>query len=244
MRMLVLIVFLLLVLSLLVQGAHVLRLIRIGRSVAASAKKFERLRSGVSFRVLIVGDSTAVGTGAVDPERSVAGRLGAFLSEAHIENRGVNGLKTAEIVRELPTHVPQKYDLVVVQTGGNDILSFTPLATLRGDIERLLDRAIGVGEKVVLLTAGDIGRAPFFPHAVSWLFTRRTRLVRKIFQATALQKGVQYVDLFVPQVDDVFAGNPRRYYTSDLLHPSADGYGVWFEEVRQTLREAGVLSAR
>ena len=110
----------------------------------------------------------------------------------------------------------------------------------RGEIAVTLDRAKTIGHTVFLLTAGDIGRAPFFPWPVGRLFTRRTRLVRALFQVAAKGRGMHYIDLFTAQVDDVFASDPKRYYAADFLHPSSEGYGVWYEVIRQTLSEAGV----
>ena len=233
-------VLLLFVFTILAMALRTVRFIRIGRGIAERAKGFERVRPEASFRILVVGDSTAVGTGAGDPLDSVAGRLGREFPEAEILNRGINGLRTGEVPTHMPASDGRMFDLVFVQTGGNDVLCFTSLWKLHGEITVTLDRAKRIGHTVFLLTAGDIGRAPFFPWPVGRLFTRRTRLVRAIFQAAAKERGVHYVDLFTAQVDDVFASDPKRYYAADFLHPGSDGYRVWYQVVREKLREAGV----
>ncbi len=224
----------------LVEAARVARLIWIGRGVAARSVPFERLLPEATYRILVVGDSTARGTGARVPEESVAGRLGQIVPEASLENRGENGLLTSQIVEQIPDDVSQRYDLLVVHAGGNDILRFTPLAKLRLDVEALLDRAVKVGKTVVLLTAGNVGLAPFFPRPIGWLYTARTRKVRQMFMETAAAKGVHYVDLLTERKDDVFLTDPPRYYAPDFLHPASEGYRVWFEGVARVLRGAGM----
>jgi len=216
------------------------RLIWIGRAVAARSVPFERRLSNADFRILVVGDSTARGTGAGDPSGSVAGGIGAIFPEASIENRGVNGARTAEIVAQVPLDVGQPYDLLVVHAGGNDILRFTPLQRLQSDLETLLDRAVKAGEVAVLLTAGNVGLAPFFSPPIGWIYTARTRRVRQMFMETARAKGAHYVDLFTERKDDVFLTDPPRYYAPDFLHPSSEGYRVWFLGVVKVLRGAGV----
>lgn len=230
---------LILVGGVLVSKIKVLWLVRVGKGIAAAAVPFQRINPAASFRILVVGDSTAVGTGASDPKGSVAGRLGQDFPEAHIENRGVNGALTEEIDHQF--HEGERFDLVVVHAGGNDILRWTRLEKLGADLDRLLDRAKGAAKHVVLLTAGNVGLAPFFPRPIGWRYTARTRQVREMFMGVAKGRGVHYIDLFTERDEDVFLTDPPRFYAADLLHPSGEGYRVWYESIRRKLQEIGLL---
>lgn len=53
-----------------------------------------------SLRLLVVGDSTAVGTGATVPEASVAGLLGLAFPRLQIDNRARDGAKLVSLFRE------------------------------------------------------------------------------------------------------------------------------------------------
>ncbi len=193
-----------------------------------------------TFRILVAGDSTAVGTGVQHPKESVAGRLAQDLPHAEITNIGVNGLKTRAVAGRLAERPSERFDLIVLQTGGNDILRWTPLASLKEDLQRLLMEARKRSDLVVLLTSGNVGLAPLFPRPLSWFYTFRTQQVRTIFQTLAAEQDVAYVDLYKKRKDDVFLTDPKRYYASDFFHPSGDGYGVWYKRVRETLSRLGV----
>jgi lysophospholipase L1-like esterase len=39
---------------------------------------------------------------------------------------------------------------------------------------------------------------------------------------------VMFVDLYRDPAAEPFIREPRRYYCPDLLHPSGEGYAIWF----------------
>lgn len=218
---------------------QVLTRVQAGRAAAARAVPFERFRPGASRRILVVGDSTAVGVAVEDPRESVAGRLGEQFPDAHLENKGRSGARTRDVLNVLRDIRDARYDLVLIQAGGNDVLRFTPLDGLRADVDAVLSEAGRLSDRVILLTAGNIGLAPFFPRPVSWLYTWRTHQVRTIFRETAQRHGARYVDLFTSRRDDVFLTDPPRYYAPDFLHLRGEGYRVWYERVREHVRATG-----
>ena len=67
---------------------------REGDRLADAAVAFERDGNAHAPRVLVVGDSTGVGTGAARPEDSIAGRLADAYPDVTIVNRARNGAKT------------------------------------------------------------------------------------------------------------------------------------------------------
>lgn len=209
------------------------RLVRIGERLGAEAQPFQKAEG--SRAVLVVGDSTAVGVGA-SAELSIAGRISQLL-DASVENYAVSGAKTGDVLQQLSRAQKERYDLVLVQVGANDIIRFSSLDTLRGELPLVLAEARKVSDSVVLLTAGKVGEAPFFPRALSWLWTARAGTVREHFMAAAQKHDVVYVDLF--SASDPFASDTERYYARDGLHLSKDGYGFWYEEVKKALDAAG-----
>ncbi|OYV01224.1 MAG: GDSL family lipase [Burkholderiales bacterium PBB5] len=164
-------------------------------------------------RLLMVGDSTAVGTGATTPEASMAGRLGR---------------QFADLLEQLATD--EHFDMVLVMAGGNDVVRMRGLAALQGDIERVLHRARQKAAVVVLMPAGNVGNAPFFFPPVSWLMTWRSRRLHAFASAAAQHHGVVLVNLFREAADDPFVRQPSLN-ARDGLHPSDAGYGVWFDEL-------------
>lgn len=211
-----------------------------GRVAAAQTTSFQRLRPEAPLRILVAGDSTGVGVAVRDSRESVAGRLGGLLPDAHVENISRNGARTKHVLAQMRTKHGQRYTLVLLQVGGNDILRFTPLADLTRDLATLLDEARAMSGHVVLLTAGNVGLAPLFPRPIGWVYTHRTRVVQEIFTREAKHRRALYVDLFKERKDDIFLTDPPRYYAPDFLHLSGEGYRVWFERVAAAIADSGV----
>ena len=57
---------------------------------------------------------------------------------------------------------------------------------------------------------------------------------------TARETGAEYVDLFGQGGVEPLLKDPGRYFAADRLHPSGDGYALWYGELarQSALREA------
>ncbi|MEK7181554.1 MAG: GDSL-type esterase/lipase family protein [Patescibacteria group bacterium] len=219
-------------------GFAVLRaffLIQVGTSIQKNAVPYERKLENAEKNILVIGDSTGVGTGADQPTESVAGRIGADFPRASVVNISRNGKKTREVISEL-TSLRETFDVIVIQIGGNDVLYFTARQALEKDIEAVLTEAKKRSAHVVLVTAGDVGEAPFFSYPFGYFWSKQTLAVREIFLAAAKRHGVEYVDLYAEKVGQVFRTDTARYYSKDMLHPSGDGYALWYEKVAPFIR--------
>jgi lysophospholipase L1-like esterase len=155
------------------QYARTKHFIRVGEelAVAAAPVAFQQMPEQPTHRILNIGDSSVVGTGSSDPALSVAGRFGADYPDAHIVNLGINGTKTGELIERFEGIRDQQFDLIVIHTGGNDIVRFTPYTDLEQQLPRVLDLANAISDTVVLLHGGNVGTATLFPAGTRWLFT-------------------------------------------------------------------------
>lgn len=205
--------------------------------LASRSQPFQQLPAQPSLRLLVVGDSTAVGTGADTAAQSVAGLLAKDRPRLLIENRARDGDKFADVLAQLDP--PGRFDIVLVQAGGNDIIRFTDMDSLRGTIDAVARRAAVLGDQVLLMPAGNVGNAPFFFAPWSWLMTRRAREMHTAVREVAQRRGASYVNLFHERGDDPFVRDPSLN-ANDGLHPSSAGYRVWFD---QLVQQAG-LDAR
>lgn len=181
-----------------------------------------------SLRLLIVGDSTAVGTGATMPQASVAGLLGQAFPGLQIVNRARDGAKFAAVLAQLEGD--ERFDMVLVMAGGNDVVRLRGLQALQGDVERVTQRARQRADLVVLMPAGNVGNAPFFLAPLSWLLTWRSRRLYTFVDEAAVRHGAVLVNLFRESADDPFVER-AELNASDGLHPSDAGYRVWFGEL-------------
>ena len=205
---------------------------RIGESAALvqRSEPLQRRPDAPALRMLVVGDSTAVGTGASTPRRSLPGLIAQAHPRLAIENRGRDGAKFEDVVQQLGNG-NERYDIVLVLAGGNDVIRLRDLDTLRKDIDRTAARARERADTVVLMPAGNVGNAPFFFPPLSWWMTQRARTMHRQVQEAAARHGAQYVRLFEEREADPFVRHPELN-ASDGLHPSDAGYAAWYAALR------------
>jgi lysophospholipase L1-like esterase len=184
--------------------------------------------------MLIVGDSTAYGIGAYMPEESTAGRVSRAL-DLGAENNARSGALTREVYLQLKRAREPQYELILIQVGANDVMKFTSLDAAAHEMDSILTLATSLSERVVLLTAGDIGAAPLWPWLLGDIYTRRTELLREKFMSLAEVHGTVYVDLYT--LPDPFSSDIARYYTPDTIHPSSEGYAVWARYIEEAVRD-------
>lgn len=181
--------------------------------------------------MLVLGDSTAVGVGT-DPLYSVPARVSQLI-DASVENYAKSGAVVEDLDEQLSRAKIRHYDFILIQAGANDVIHFRSLAVAQEQMDALLNKVSQYSDRVILLTAGKIGEAPIFPVVLRPVLTSRAADLRQRFMHSAEQRGVKYVDLFT--TSEQFQSDPQRYYGKDMLHLSADGYGLWYQEVQKVI---------
>ncbi|MDP3811529.1 MAG: GDSL-type esterase/lipase family protein [Hydrogenophaga sp.] len=203
---------------------------RIGQAadLARQSTPFQQSPANAMLSLLIVGDSTGVGTGASAPGNSLAGLLGSAYPGLRIDNRARDGATFADVMRQFEG--TQRYDLVLIQAGGNDVIRLRADADVRADVDRATALARQRADRVVLMPAGNVGNAPFFFAPVSQLMTSRARRLHGFVRESATRHGVVVVNLFKERADDPFVQTPGLHAV-DGLHPSDAGYRLWRDEL-------------
>jgi lysophospholipase L1-like esterase len=209
---------------------------RIGeaRELARQSTALQHAPADATRRMLIVGDSTGVGTGASSPSASLAGLLARDHPRLWIENRARDGATFAGTAGQLA--VGGRFDIVLVLAGGNDVIRLRSAEALRADLERSVVLARERAPVVVLMPAGNVGNAPFFLPPLSWEMTRRARVLHDLVRDVAQRHGATVVNLFHERDDDPFVQRPELH-ARDGLHPSDAGYLEWY---RTLLAQAGL----
>ncbi len=233
----------LLVFGLLVEALLLAYRIRLGMDIASKSVPFESKPQGDRQKVLVIGDSTGVGTGSSEPRDSVAGRIARDFPGVEIVNLARNGARVKDVPAQLASAGSAGYDVILLQVGGNDILRFTPLEELGASVNDVLQTASGKARRVIFISTGNVGLSPAFFPPINWIYTWRTRSVRALFMDVAKQQGARYVDLFRERGRGIFEDDPAKYYAPDFLHPSGEGYGVWYRELRRQTDIDSVLGS-
>ncbi len=233
----ILLILVLLALVVLVETLMTRRLIAIGVDLADAAIPYEREIPDAEMSILMIGDSTCVGTGAESAESSLAGLVGKYYPKASITNLGVNGAKTHELIPRLEKLNGQRFDLIMLHIGGNDSVRRTDLGELEVGIKKVLELSNELADHVVLTSTGNLATARLLPFGTRWIFERQTLRVREIFMREAKAAGVIYNDIFREAALDPFAIDPDKYYASDSFHPSSAGYADWFTIIEKGLEQ-------
>lgn len=213
---------------------------RLGKSaeLVERSEPFQARPDTVALRLLVVGDSTAVGTGASADSHSLPGLAAAAFPKLLVENRAADGARYAQVLEQLQTS-DARFDVVLIMAGGNDVIRLTDTDTLRVEIEQAVARARTLAPTVILMPSGNIGNAPLFFAPLSWWMTERSRMLHGLVRTAATPPDVVYVDLYKSAEDDPFVKHPELN-AADGLHPSDGGYRQWWGELQQ---QAG-LAAR
>ncbi len=188
--------------------------------------------------MLVVGDSTGVGTGASSPANSVAGRIARDHPRLAIVNRAEDGARFLDVSRQLQSDPSGRFDAILILAGGNDVIRFTNEGTLRTEIASVVGHALTRAPNVFIMPSGNVGNAPFFLPPLSWLMTSRSRTLHSIVRDGAAGTNVVIIDLFRERADDPFVRDPQRLHAADGLHPSDEGYALWYDDLRRQGRLA------
>ena len=178
-------------------------------------------------RMLVLGDSTAVGTGA-PPEMSVAARLARAYLDVSIDNRGADGASLADTLGQLQEDEGPAPLMMLIMSGGNDVFRMATVRRMERHLDRLLEAAIRRAPRVVLMSPGNFASAPGLWWPLDGVMGWRSRVARDAFRRIADRHPILHVSLFREAREDPFAQDPARFYADDGVHtlrPRATGSG-------------------
>lgn len=183
-------------------------------------------------KILILGDSTAVGTGASSPEDTIAGRLAHDFPHSQVINLAKNG----GLIRDLRTQIDrvknETFDMIIISAGGNDVWHYSSLSKMRTILEGVLADANTISNhRVIFLLYNNIGSAPIFPAFIQFFLKRRCIRVQQLIKFVATRSRVPTIELFTEEAHNPFLKNPKELFASDGIHPSSRGYALWYHRM-------------
>jgi len=192
---------------------------------------FSHHDAAAARRFLVVGDSTGIGVGCLDPRSTVPGRLAAAFPGTEVVNHCCDGAKSVDIAPQIAAS-EGRFDLILIFVGANDVTRLSRYEAVAGAADHALAIAGDRASHVAVVPPADIGTAPLWVWPLDALYSRRAQGVRRAWQvATSQRTNVHLVDLRMARDGDPFRIKPRRYYSADGIHPSADGYALWFAQI-------------
>jgi lysophospholipase L1-like esterase len=206
-----------------------------GRSLQRTTPRLKPAvpRSGGSHapdvtRLLVMGDSTAVGTGVEQMADAVAGQVARRLPQSVAWRAvGENGMTAAE-VRDL--HLAEALadpaDIAVVLVGWNDALQLRPASEFAEGLDALLDalRKRNPDAQLVIVAPPAFSDFAAMPQPLRFALGAHARGLAKVAARIAAEHGAA----LVPGFDGVNV-------SSDRFHPDAAGYAVIAEAIADRL---------
>lgn len=235
-----------------------------GEAIAARGRQYAKPIMGLALRtsmgpagapalrLVLLGDSAAIGVGVERLAETVGGQLARLLAEGtaqtgerHVllSSVGVAGSRSTDLATQVARSLlGDRPDVAVVLIGQNDATELRgpeeSAAYLASAVRRLRES----GVQVVVGTCPDLGAirsvAPPLRQITGWLGRRMARA-----QAKAVKDaGGDVVDLG-EETGAVFRADAGTL-CYDGFHPSADGYRVWAHALFPAVAAAALASGR
>jgi len=192
------------------------------------------------MRVLIAGDSIAAGIGATSPDRTVGGRLAAFLAETRVvevRNEALSGSTMADIAgRTLPE---ERQDLIVLIGGSNDLFQFRPVERFAEETRRAMERYAERAGRLVVIGPGRVFNARAIPRPLRAVYRKQAwRYAAVMREAASRHPNAVHVDPTDPPRGIL---PPPNSSSADRFHPNDLGHAYWFEMVKAGLEISGLV---
>ena len=201
--------------------------IRFSRGIVARTQPAQQSPESCRRVIVVAGDSTAFGVGAL-PAETTAGRIAAAFPHARVINVARSGANVGRVCEQLNEANVWRADMVLIHACANDVLEFRNPAKVEADLRAALTRAKNLSRNVVLMPGHDFSVAPFFLRPIQKLIKWQAQRVYDVVKRVTSEMDVMFVDLYTDPANEPFIREPRRYYCPDLLHPSGEGYAIWF----------------
>ncbi len=197
------------------------------------------------LKVVILGDSTAIGTGTTTRQRTFSyfalqEKLAPLYSAIEYINRAVSGAVIKDVVNQQLNQVAADHpQLVIISIGANDVTGLTSPTEFSKDLRQLLDSlTVQTTAQIILLGVPAIYSAPVllpgFPALLDFL-TRRLIEAEDNTLASYHQNRINQVDIY-HTTGPIFAAH-REYFAPDGYHPNDNGYVIWGKEVNKVLEK-------
>ena len=207
------------------------------------------------LRLVLLGDSSALGVGVDRVADTVGGQLARLLSEGvggppgggerqvFLTSVAVSGSRSTDLATQVARALlGERPDVAVILIGANDATAARRPVEIAANLGAAVHRLREAGVEVVVGTCPDLGAvraiAPPLRQVAGWLGRRTARAQA----SAALDAGGTVVDLGA-DTGPVFRADAGTL-CHDGFHPSADGYRVWAYALLPAVSAAARLATR
>lgn len=189
-------------------------------------------------RLVVIGDSTALGTGVASMDHTLAPRVALALADVGVDDgRGVawsvhaeNGLTAAQVREQLlDAAVAERPHAVVIVAGWNDAMHLRSPRAYAADLRAMVQAFAGSQDscRIVLVAPPRFGDMPAFPQPLRRALGRHVDGLTRAGAGVARSEGVAFARGF----DGVSVAE-------DGVHPDATGYARMADSIRRSMRRS------
>lgn len=200
-----------------------------GRNVAPPEEVDSEVAGSVAVTepptVLMLGTSLTAGLG-LQPEDAYPALVQERIDSAglpfRVVNAGVSGETSAGALRRLDWLMRQRFDVLLLETGANDMLRGMDLDSTRANIQAIIDRVRAERPEVRVVVAGMLA-----PPNLGREYAGR---FRDLYREIARENQLPLIPFLLEDVGGIPAMNQ-----ADGIHPNEDGAMVVAENVWEVL---------
>lgn len=180
-------------------------------------------------RLLILGDSSAAGVGAVRQEQALSGGLARLLPQVAWRLEARTGATTASAFGALDTLNGAQFDCVLVVLGVNDVTHMVPQRRLLAQRHALYHRLISghCAKRIVVSGLPPMGAFPLLPQPLAWVLGRQAARFDAALADQAARMGHSYLRHHARFDVGLMA--------ADGFHPGPVAYQLWAERLAPLL---------
>ena len=183
---------------------------------------------GTPVKVLVLGDSAAVGYGMVRADATPPSMLGVGLAHVldtpvEIRSEAVVGAQTSDLRDQVDAAGDYDPDLVVIVIGTNDVTHRVPAYQSTRLLAATVRRLVEGGAQVVVGTCPDLGTIRPIPQPLRSMARRKSRALARKQTVAVVRAGGRAVSLG-SLLGVLFAEKYEVMFGEDRFHPSETGY--------------------
>ncbi|MEU6020423.1 SGNH/GDSL hydrolase family protein [Micromonospora sp. NPDC048871] len=232
-----------------------------GQAVVARSRRYAQPELGLALRatvgrvdapplrLVLLGDSSALGVGVDRLGDTIGGQLAELLAEGpagrqvRLSSVGVSGSRSTDLATQVARALlGAQPDVAVILIGANDATTLRRPSEAAAYLGAAVHRLRQAGVEVVVGTCPDLGAvpaiAPPLRQVVGWV----GRQVGRAQTKAVLDAGGAVVDL-AAETGQVFRADAGTF-CHDGYHPSADGYRVWAHALLPAVAAAAAVTQR
>ncbi|XVV13650.1 SGNH/GDSL hydrolase family protein [Actinoplanes sp. CA-131856] len=234
----------------------------VGEVLAAKARRYAKPTMGLALRtsmgrvsapplrLVLLGDSAAIGVGVEWLSETVGGQLARLLAEGTAETGerhvllssvGVAGSRSSDLGTQVARALlGDRPDVAVVLIGAHDATSLRSPEESAAQLGTAVRRLRDAGVRVVVGTCPDLGALRAIAPPLRQVAAVMGRRMAKAQAKAVTAAGGAVVDL-AEETGAVFRADAGTL-CYDGFHPSADGYRVWAHALYPAVVKAAVAS--